>query len=124
MTELQIIVTQNGKAGINFEHTGVDGHTVLRFVSDIYTDSILSFAQSINGHAPSLWSDDSSSKPDYDQELVTIPRKLEWELTPDLSLALRFGETRLSDLINQNEFKHLEFKNYGSSTIKKNEIQS
>lgn len=117
--KLQIIVTQNGKAGINFEHTGVDGHTVLRFVSDIYTDSILSFAQSINGHAPSLWSDDSSSKPDYDQELVTIPRKLEWELTPDLSLALRFGETRLSDLINQNEFKHLEFKNYGSSTIKK-----
>lgn len=117
--KLQIIVTQNGKAGINFEHTGVDGHTVLRFVSDIYTDSILSFAQSINGHAPSLWGNDSSSKPDFDQDLVTIPRKLEWELTPDLSLALRFGETRLSDLINQNEFKHLEFKNYGSSTIKK-----
>ncbi|CUM47107.1 uncharacterized protein AC631_04842 [Debaryomyces fabryi] len=117
--KLQIIVTQNGKAGINFEHTGVDGHTVLRFVSDIYTDSILSFAQSINGHAPSLWGNDPSSKPDYEEELVTIPRKLEWELTPDLSLALRFGETRLSDLINQNEFKHLEFKNYGSSTIKK-----
>lgn len=117
--KLQIIVTQNGKAGINFEHTGVDGHTVLRFVSDIYTDSILSFAQSINGHAPSLWGNDPSSKPDYEEELVTIPRKLEWDLTPDLSLALRFGETRLSDLINQNEFKHLEFKNYGSSTIKK-----
>ncbi|KAG7195744.1 uncharacterized protein KQ657_002127 [Scheffersomyces spartinae] len=127
--KLQIIVTQNGKAGINFEHTGVDGHTVLRFVSDIYTDSILSFAQLINSNAPSLWkkanegsnngSRSGSNSSYIDENLVTIPRKLEWDLTPDLSLALRFGETRLSDLINQNEFRHLEFKNYGSSTIKK-----
>lgn len=117
--KLQIIVTQNGKAGINFEHTGVDGHTVLRYVSDIYTDSILSFAQLINANAPSLWSTQATGTPVEGQDLVTIPRKLEWDLTPDLSLALRFGETRLSDLINQNEFRHLEFKSYGSSTIKK-----
>ena len=31
--KLQIIVTADGAAGINFEHTGVDGHTVLRYVS-------------------------------------------------------------------------------------------
>ena len=111
--KLQIIVTKNAKAGINFEHTGVDGHTVLRFVSDIYTDSILSFANSINNNAPSLWkSTTKNDVPDYEleEELITIPRKLEWDLTPDLSLVLRFGETRLSDLINQNEFRHLEFK--------------
>lgn len=118
--KLQIIITQNGKAGINFEHTGVDGHTVLRYVSDVYTDSILSFAQTINSNAPTLWKDGSTKGVNEVQsDLVTIPRKLEWDLTPDLSLALRFGETRLSDLINQNEFKHLEFKSYGSSTIKK-----
>ncbi|CCE83352.1 Piso0_003927 [Millerozyma farinosa CBS 7064] len=122
--KLQIIVTQNGKAGINFEHTGIDGHTVLRFVSDIYTDSILSFARSINQNTPALWSEGGreikvGSPDDPEEILVTIPRKLEWDLTPDLSLALRFGETRLSDLINQNEFKHLEYKHYGSSTIKK-----
>lgn len=118
--KLQIIVTQNGKAGINFEHTGVDGHTVLRYVSDIYTDSILSFAQTINSNAPTLWTGSTFNGSSENQgNLVTIPRKLEWDLTPDLSLALRFGETRLSDLINQNEFKHLEFKSYGSSTIKK-----
>lgn len=117
--KLQIIVTQNGKAGINFEHTGVDGHTVLRFVSDIYTDSILSFAHQINQNSPNLWQDSNKVTQNNNKEsLITIPRKLEWDLTPDLSLALRFAETRLSDLINQNEFKHLEFKNYGSSTIK------
>lgn len=116
--KLQIIITQNGKAGINFEHTGVDGHTVLRFVSDIYTDSILSFAHQINQNSPNLWNDDAKVAKHTNESLITIPRKLEWDLTPDLSLALRFAETRLSDLINQNEFKHLEFKNYGSSTIK------
>lgn len=31
--KLQIIVTADGAAGINFEHTGVDGHTVLRYAS-------------------------------------------------------------------------------------------
>ena len=108
--KLQIIVTKNAKAGINFEHTGVDGHTVLRFVSDIYTDSILSFANSINSNAPSLWNTTTNYKELDGEDLITVPRKLEWELTPDLSLALRFGETRLSDLINQNEFRHLEFK--------------
>jgi carnitine O-acetyltransferase len=117
--KLQIIITKNGKAGVNFEHTGVDGHTVLRFVSDIYTDSILSFAQSINHNAPSLWKN-ATTNDDFSQEnLITIPRKLEWDLTPELSLSLRFGETRLSDLINQNEFKHLEYKSYGASQIKK-----
>ncbi|KAG9564263.1 carnitine acetyl transferas-like protein, partial [Aureobasidium melanogenum] len=35
--KLQLIVCKNGSAGINFEHTGVDGHTVLRFASDVYT---------------------------------------------------------------------------------------
>jgi carnitine O-acetyltransferase len=45
--KLQIIVTGDGNAGINFEHAAIDGHTALRFVSDIYADTIISFAQSI-----------------------------------------------------------------------------
>lgn len=118
--KLQIIITKNAKAGINFEHTGVDGHTVLRFVSDIYTDSILSFAQSINNNSPSIYVKPIINQLNYNNDnLITIPRKLEWDLTPELSLTLRFGETKLSDLINQNEFKHLEFNNYGSLQIKK-----
>lgn len=45
--KLQVIVTKDGNAGINFEHSAIDGHTALRFVSDIYADTIISFAQSI-----------------------------------------------------------------------------
>ena len=117
--KLQIIVCKNGSAGINFEHTGVDGHTVLRFASDVYTDTILRFAKSINGQAPSLWASDSPDPSKRDPhsfgDVSTTPHKLEWDMLPELSTALRFAETRLADLIQQNEFQTLEFTGYGKN---------
>ncbi|TDZ58474.1 putative mitochondrial carnitine O-acetyltransferase [Colletotrichum trifolii] len=117
--KLQIIVCKNGSAGINFEHTGVDGHTVLRFASDVYTDTILRFARTINGQAPTLWAttspDPAKRDPDSFGEVSTTPHKLEWDMSPELSIAVRFAESRLADLIEQNEFKTLDFKHYGKN---------
>ena len=117
--KMQIIVCKNGSAGINFEHTGVDGHTVLRFASDVYTDTILRFAKSINGQAPTLWAsnspDPSKRDPESFGDVSTTPHKLEWDMLPELSTALRFAETRLADLIQQNEFQTLEFTSYGKN---------
>ncbi|KAG0648143.1 carnitine O-acetyltransferase [Hyphodiscus hymeniophilus] len=117
--KLQIIVCKNGSAGINFEHTGVDGHTVLRFASDVYTDTILRFARTINGQAPSLWAsaspDPSKRDPASFGDVSTTPHKLEWDMVPELSIALRFAETRLADLIQQNEFETLDFAGYGKN---------
>jgi carnitine O-acetyltransferase len=117
--KLQIIVCRNGSAGINFEHTGVDGHTVLRFASDVYTDTILRFARTINGNAPSLWASSSPDPAKRDPEsfgdVQTTPHKLEWDMVPELSTALRFAETRLADLIQQNEFATLDFPHYGKN---------
>lgn len=45
LIQLQIIVCSNGDAGVNFEHTGVDGHTVLRYAADVYTELVLLFAK-------------------------------------------------------------------------------
>jgi len=119
--KLQIIVCKNGSAGINFEHTGVDGHTVLRMASDVYTDTILRFAKSINGQAPSLWTstspDPSKRDPESFGNVSTTPHKLEWDMVPELSTALRFAETRLADLIQQNEFQTLDFQAYGKNFI-------
>ncbi|KAJ5042034.1 uncharacterized protein L3040_004594 [Drepanopeziza brunnea f. sp. 'multigermtubi'] len=119
--KLQIIVCKNGSAGINFEHTGVDGHTVLRFASDLYTDTILRFARTINGQAPSLWAstspDPSKRDPDSFGDVNTTPHKLMWDMIPELSIALRFAETRLADLIQQNEFATLDFAAYGKNFI-------
>jgi carnitine O-acetyltransferase len=36
-------------------------------------------------------------------------------MVPELSIALRFAETRLADLIQQNEFQTLEFMGYGKN---------
>jgi carnitine O-acetyltransferase len=120
--KLQIIVCKNGSAGINFEHTGVDGHTVLRFASDVYTDTILRFARTINGQAPSLWAstspDPAKRDPDSFGNVSTTPHKLEWDMLPELSIAVRFAETRLADLIQQNEFETLDFSAYGSTFMK------
>ncbi|KAI0392678.1 choline/Carnitine O-acyltransferase [Xylariaceae sp. FL0594] len=119
--KLQIIVCKNGSAGINFEHTGVDGHTVLRFASDVYTDTILRFARTINGQAPSLWKttspDPCKRDPESFGDVNTTPHKLEWDMTPELSVAVRFAETRLADLISQNEFECLDFGGYGKNFI-------
>ena len=119
--KMQIIVCKNGSAGINFEHTGVDGHTVLRFASDLYTDTILRYAKSINGQAPSLWTttspDPAKRNPDSFGDVSTTPHKLEWDVLPELGTALRFAETRLADLIQQNEFQTLNYQGYGKNFI-------
>ncbi|KAI0009304.1 choline/Carnitine O-acyltransferase [Xylariaceae sp. FL0662B] len=119
--KLQIIVCKNGSAGINFEHTGVDGHTVLRFASDVYTDTILRFARTINGQAPSIWKttspDPSKRSLESFGDVNTTPHKLEWDMLPELNIAVRFAETRLADLISQNEFECLDFGGYGKNFI-------
>ncbi|KAI9363304.1 acyltransferase ChoActase/COT/CPT [Pilaira anomala] len=117
--KLQIIVCKNGSAGINFEHTGVDGHTVLRYVSDIYTETILRFAKTINSQTKSIfhsYKPHGSNQPE-NKQIDINPRKIEWSMTEKLRLGIRFAETRLSDLILQNEVKVLEFSKYGKYFI-------
>ncbi|WVR04283.1 hypothetical protein IAU60_001283 [Kwoniella sp. DSM 27419] len=128
--KLQIIVCSNGEAGINFEHTGVDGHTVLRYAADVYTELVLLFAKTINPSTPSLFKAKisphakSSKKPpptpeEGEEEHETHPKKLEWRLTPDLLAGIRYAETRISDLICQNDSQALEFQGYGGNFIKR-----
>ncbi|CAG8501728.1 13530_t:CDS:2 [Ambispora leptoticha] len=100
--------------------TCVDGHTVLRFVSDIYTDTILRFAHTINSQTKSLFQSSSYHTTPHKQKPIVIdttPKKLEWVLTHEVCIGIRFAETRLSDLILQNEIKVLEFNKYGKGFI-------
>lgn len=128
--KLQIIVCADGAAGINFEHTGVDGHTVLRFAADIFTEGLMLLARSINPSAPTLFHAKlsphskaykaprgSQRPPSPVDRIDTTPKKLEWRLSPELRAGVRFAETRISDLICQNDCQALEFKGYGKNFI-------
>ncbi|KAI0270270.1 acyltransferase ChoActase/COT/CPT [Russula aff. rugulosa BPL654] len=122
--KLQIIVTADGAAGINFEHTGVDGHTVLRFAADVFTEGLMLLARSINPSAPTLFHvppiKTPARRPLYSVHIA--PKKLEWifESTPELRVGIRFAETRLSDLICQNDCATIEFRGYGKTFITSN----
>lgn len=117
--KLQLIVCENGVAGVNFEHSFVDGHTVLRFVSDVFTDTIIRFAQSIRG-GMSCFLEASYRAPqksnDPNKPCVT-PCKLEWILENEIEDGIKFAEAKLSDLILQNDIDVLEFTSYGKLFI-------
>lgn len=90
-------------------------------------------ARSINSSAPTLFNaplspharlfkpprgqNGSVANPVPVEKIDTTPKKLEWNLTPELRAGIRFAETRLSDLICQNDCQALEFKGYGKNFI-------
>jgi carnitine O-acetyltransferase len=100
-----------------------------RFVGDVFTELILKHARTINSSAPLLFKAQLSpwakggrgpqgaADDDEEEELDTTPKKLEWNMTPELRMGVRFAETRLSDLICQNEVVSLEFSGYGKNFI-------
>jgi carnitine O-acetyltransferase len=104
----------------------------LRYVSDIYTDTILRFAKTINSQTQSIFhnyrqrKESAATVGSRDRAASTSsatgyfdhnPRKIEWNMTEEVELGVRFAETRLSDLILQNEIKVLEFHDYGKNFI-------
>lgn len=118
--KLQLIVCENGVAGCNFEHSFVDGHTVLRFVSDVFTDTIIRFAQTIRGGNYSFLEASyraPSTAPQSAHRPRTKPLRLEWELNTELQEGIKFAEAKLSDLILQNEVDVLEFTAFGKLFI-------
>lgn len=106
--KLQMIVTKNSVAGIIWESTSMDSTAILRFISDIYTDSILKLAKNINAIEYSLFTQDSSAE----NIIKFVPNKLNkpsykrmiFNITPELSNLIHLSETRLADLINQHHY--------------------
>ncbi|KAJ8591932.1 acyltransferase ChoActase/COT/CPT [Rhizopogon salebrosus TDB-379] len=139
--QFQIIVCADGTAGINYEHAAIDGHTVLRFVSDVVADGLMRFVHLINpsGSAPTLFHaplsphpkshkplksapNDHTTKPLISSESLhgscdTSPSKLMWTLTPAIRNGIRHAEMRLGDLICQSDCQALEFNGYGKNFI-------
>ncbi|CAI5758683.1 unnamed protein product [Candida verbasci] len=101
--KLQMIVTRNSVAGVVWESMSMDSTAILRFISDIYTDSVLKLAKNINGSEYTLFDNNvcfvssSNDKPE--------PEKIQFNLIPEIQNIIHLSETRLADLINQHEYK-------------------
>lgn len=131
--KLQIIVCGDGTAGINFEHSAIDGHTALRFVSDIYAETVISFAQSITklvaAHdtipnvinatvkRAALTLDDGGRT-----TLDVFPKRVAFELPDSVRARVRFAEAALGDQIVASETRVVEFKEYGKLFLVGNKL--
>lgn len=101
--KLNLVITKNATAACIYPASIIDGTTVLRFISDIYTDSVLRLARHINGKNYTLWTeintipvDAKIVKPDYE--------RVKFNLTNETCNGLHLAESRLGDIINQHEY--------------------
>lgn len=105
--KFQLIITKNSVAGVVWESTSMDATAILRFISDIYTDSILKLAKNINAIEYSLFGEvrfmsNKLPKPSY--------KRMVFHKTPELSNLIHLSETRLADLINQHNYTTVKIK--------------
>lgn len=106
--KLQLIITKNSVAGIVWESTSMDSTAILRFISDIFTDSVLKLAKNINGSEYTLFDNNikfiSSSQPKPEADPIQFHK------TPEVQHLIHLSETRLADIINQHEYKVMNIK--------------
>lgn len=126
--KLQIIILADGTSGINFEHSSIDGHTALRFVSDVFAETVISFAESIvdviHGrgriqHVVEAIVDRAAVyAEETDKPLLDVtPKKIIFQMTEQLKKRIYFAETALCDELCASDTYVLEFRDYGKSLI-------
>ncbi|GBG31422.1 Carnitine O-palmitoyltransferase 2, mitochondrial [Hondaea fermentalgiana] len=127
--KLCVIVCENGSAQINFEHTPADGHSVLRMVSDVFSDNIIRYAQTISGKlaVPSVLksvrfdakksTSATTQGAQDDTEYTTLPRKLDFVLDDALSQSVASAQERLVRYVEPFKIACLEYKDYGKRFI-------
>ena len=132
--KLQIIVCADGTSGINFEHSAIDGHTALRFVSDVFAETIVNFAQSITqlihgqGRIPHVVEAEVKRAACVTDEvgrpvLDAFPKKLVFELPTSVLEQMYYAETALGDQIVATDTVVLEFKEYGKKLVVSNKLR-
>ncbi|QLQ78609.1 hypothetical protein HG537_0A08560 [Torulaspora globosa] len=114
--KLQLIVTADSKAAVIWDSFTCDGSVVLRFTSEIYTESILRLARDVNAGDPrfSLWpSVRESNKPKSTDssrteiDAKTAVKKIVWDFSHILNTHVHLSETKLADLISKHDIFHV-----------------
>lgn len=106
--KLQIVVTKDSKAAVIWDSFTCDGSVVLRFASEMYTESVLRLAKEVNANDPqfSLWPKVSQSKLDIYKDYAKkdpseLISKIDWSFSNILNTHVHLSETKLADLISK-----------------------
>ena len=96
---LQFIVFKNGKTGVNFEHTGMDGSVLLRMIGHIY-DNIDKFPE--------------------DKKVSSVPtaEQLTFQLDSQLTASLDNASKAFAHAVANTQTRLLNFSLFGKNQIK------
>ena len=109
--KLQLIVTENGVAGFNMEHSPFDGHTLLRVTTDIYNDILKT--KEIPLDAQNILAKDDG---------CLQPVQLEWELNEPVVQSLQKVRGELDTFCNSTYTLPVPFPDAGKNLLKKLQI--
>jgi len=101
--KLQIVVTADGQAATNMEHTGFDGQIVARFMIDVHADAIKK----------------EFSSPSFSTLPVPVPLEI---VTTPVKEAINKAQANWNDFIATNDLTISDFKDFGKEAIKKFKI--
>lgn len=131
--KLQLVVTSDSKAAIIWDSFTCDGSTVLRFVSDLYAESILRLAREVNGGDQrfSLWPNLHKVRPDNillktqndDLSFEKYIHKIDWSFSNILNTHIHLSETKLADLISKYDIVNVSIP-YGNRKAKRIGVKS
>jgi len=96
---LQFIVTENGKIGINMEHTGIDGSVMVRLIKFIHENIDKVYVE-----------ENKKSKKE--------PERLEFYLNDELRKVIKSTSNQLGDFISNTQIRVLDFDKFGKDLIK------
>jgi len=97
---------------------------VLRFASDVFTETILRFAETIRSNFARRQTAGAQSCGSGDQNSVApvAYSRIQWSLDEELVAAMLIAESKLSDRIPQVDLQVLEFASFGKNWIVENKL--
>ena len=99
---VSLIVCKNGEAGINVEHCGLDGTTIVDFVDYLHDESVLDAIETEQHREPDL--------PSYSA--------IDFELSDALSKAIMHAADNFNELAENTATRLFSFDQFGSDHIK------
>ena len=109
-----IVVFENGRGGINAEHTPVDAMTIVSiYLKVLDRVRILALEELASLVAPACSLDVSDP---------FMPQKLAWEVTPLLRATLEVASAEIFKLCNSCDIKLLSFSHFGKGLVKRSKL--